>query len=202
MRSRTNCDRVFAVILAAGAATRFGSCKQLADFSGEPLVRRATRTAAEICGNRSVLVTGHRWRDVQVASRPSPGCFVINDAYECGLGSSLALGVTAVRHTAEAVLVLLADQPLVTVGHLRMLLAGWRGDPGVIVASEYAGAAGVPALFPATCFDRLCALRGDSGAQSLLRDPGYQVRTIRFADAAMDVDTPADLVSAERNAHS
>jgi len=193
---------VWAVLLAAGAATRFGGNKQLAEFRGEPLARHAMRLATEVCGNRIILVTGHEWRAVNAACQPNPGFFVVNDAYAKGLGTSLALGVRAVPHTAGAVLVLLADQPLVTVRHLRTLVDTWTGDEQEIVASAYANTAGVPALFAAGCFEQLRLLSGDSGARDLLHDARYSLRTLAFADAATDIDTTDDLLRIENNVRS
>lgn len=202
MPASANPNPVFAVLLAAGAATRFGANKQLAAFGDEPLVARAMRLANQACGDRAVLVTGHGWSDVRAACQSLPGFFVINDQYTRGIGSSLALGVRSVRHAAGAVLVLLADQPLLTVAHLRSLLSAWSGDDKEIVACAYAGTAGVPALFPAGCFDRLCALDGDTGAQSLLRDAEFTIRKIECAAAAIDIDTPADLVRSANSVHN
>ena len=195
-------DRVYAIVLAAGAATRFGSSKQLADFDGEPLARRASRIASDVFGDRSILVTGHAWNAVRIACQPYAGFFIVNDEYTRGLGSSLAHGIAAVRHAASAVMVLLADQPLITADHLRALLAAWSCDDREIIGSAYSDTAGVPALFPAGCFDRLGNLDGDAGARSLMRDPDYCLRKVEFPDAATDVDTPADLVRSLRNAHS
>jgi molybdenum cofactor cytidylyltransferase len=202
MPGSVNSDRVFAVLLAAGASTRFGASKQLAKYDGEPLVTRAMRLANQTCGDHTVLVTGHAWSNVRAACRSLPGFFVINEHYTQGIGSSLALSVRAVRHTARAVLVLLADQPLITPEHLRALLSAWSGDDKEIVASAYANTTGVPALFPAGCFDRLCALDGDVGAQSLLHDTDFVLRKIDCAAAATDIDTPADLPSSVNNVHS
>lgn len=202
MPDAPNSSQVWAVLLAAGGATRFGANKLLADFRGQPLARHAVRLATEVCGNRSILVTGHEWQAVTAACRPCPGFFIVNDAYTEGLGTSLALGIRTVQHAAGAVIVLLADQPLVTASHLRALIERWSGDDREIVASAYANTAGVPALFAAGCFDQLCSLQGDSGAQGLLQDAGCSLQTIEFADAATDIDTPDDLLRIENNVRS
>jgi CTP:molybdopterin cytidylyltransferase MocA len=202
MRNYAKHDSVIAVILAAGAATRFGGNKQLAEFDGEALAKRATRIAVEACGKRSLLVTGHAWNAVRIACQPFPGYFVVNDAYTRGMGWSLALAVAAIRHAASAILVILADQPLISAAHLRDLLEAWSGDDREIIASRYAGTVGVPALFPKGCFDRLCELDGDAGARSLLEDAEFTLRTIAFADAAVDIDSPADLVRSANSVRS
>ena len=202
MIETANGERVYAIVLAAGTSSRFGSSKQLAEWDGAALVRRATELAAGCCATRSLMVAGHDWQAVHAACRPLSGCFVVNDHYADGIGSSLALAVRAIRHTAAAVLVLLADQPLITAQHLEHLIASWSGDEFEIVASSYANTTGVPALFAAGSFEKLCSLSGDEGARSLLQDPKFHLREIAFADAATDIDSVADLARLARNARS
>jgi CTP:molybdopterin cytidylyltransferase MocA len=48
-------------------------------------------------------------------------------------------------------------------------------------------------LFPRSAFAALGELSGDQGAKALLQSPGFEVRSIPFEDAAIDIDTPADL---------
>jgi molybdenum cofactor cytidylyltransferase len=184
---------VFAVVLAAGGGSRFGGRKLLATWRGRPLVRHALEAAAAVCGARTLLVVGSDWREVCAACAPLPGFFLRNDEWQSGMGGSIALGVRAVREAAGAVLLLLADQPLVTAAHLETLVARWRAEPDTIVASGFAGVAGPPALFPAACFGELAALEGDRGARALLATPGRRVLRVPFEPAAVDIDRPEDL---------
>jgi len=197
-----NSSSIYAIVLAAGSATRFGSSKQLAEWNGEMLVRRTTAVAAKSCGTRTVLVTGHNWNAVYSACKPFSGCFVINEKHTAGIGTSLALAVRSIRHVASAVIVLLADQPKVSAEHVATLIEQWSGDEREIVASAYANTSGVPALFASASFEKLAALTGDQGARHLLDDPEFKVRHVDFEDAATDIDTVADLARLSRNAHS
>ncbi|MGH7128434.1 MAG: nucleotidyltransferase family protein [Planctomycetaceae bacterium] len=185
---------VFAVVLAAGAGSRFGAQKLVQEYRGAALVRRAMGLAEAACGERSVLVTGHAWKAVFDASGPLRGFLVLNNGYREGIASSIVSGVRAVRHVADAILLLLADQPLVTAAHLRTVLARWEASREVIVATAFSGTAGPPALLPAHYFDRLLALRGDRGARAIIAGAGARLRTVPFGPAAVDVDRPDDLV--------
>ncbi len=202
MIAAPNKHGIYAIVLAAGSATRFGSSKQLVEWNGEVLVRRAVTVATRSCGARSILVLGHDWNAVRIVCRPFAGCFVVNENHATGLGSSLALAVRSIRHAATAIIVLLADQPMVTADHVAALIEKWSGDEHEIVASAYAQTGGVPALFAKGSFEKLIALTGDQGARSLLRDPEFQVQHIRFEDAATDIDTVADLARTSRNVHN
>ena len=66
-----------------------------------------------------------------------------------------------------------------------------------IVASSYAGAKGVPAIFPRSVFPDLHALRGDKGARSLLAEPPCPVIALPFPGGELDIDLPADLAQLE-----
>ncbi len=190
---------VFALVLAAGESSRFGATKQLAEYDGATLVGRAVRLAEDVCGDRTILVVGSDWKRVLAACGPLRGFFVRNDNYKSGMASSIACGVNSVAHSADAVLLLMADQPLLTVEHLSALINEWLEAPNEIVISEYSGVKGPPVVFPAHCFDSLMKLEGDQGARSILTDTKYPVRALAFEAAAVDIDTPGDLAKVVRN---
>jgi len=183
---------VFAVVLAAGSASRYGSVKQLAEIDGVPLVHRANSVAAGVCGNRTVLVTGYEWQAVSAACAPMSGFLIVNESHADGLGTSIAAAVRSVRHIAQAIVVLLADQPMVTAEHVQALCDAWSGADDEIVATAFADTVGAPVLFPSGCFDELAMLRGDAGGRHLLSDDRFNVTKIMFEPAAIDVDTPDD----------
>ena len=183
---------MFAVVLAAGSATRFGRTKQLEFIEGTTLVARAVSTARDVCGPRNVLVTGHDSSDVVAAAGDGMGFFVVNERFEEGMGSSIAAGVSAVSHVADAILLMLADQPLITADHLNAMVGAW-GGPDDIVTTSFADTQGPPVLFPRSAFPRLRELSGDTGARSVVEDWQFSVKTIQFDDAAVDIDTAGDL---------
>ena len=189
----------FAIILAAGESKRFGSTKQLANFANETLVRRAVRLAETVCGDNTVLVVGNDWQRVLAACGAQRGIIVRNDEFASGMASSIANGVASVSESADAVLILLADQPLVTEEHLRSLINEWHKAPDAIVASEYSAVQGPPAIFPASCFGRLMKLEGDQGARAILKASDCPVTGIEFDDGAIDIDTPEDLAGLTKN---
>jgi molybdenum cofactor cytidylyltransferase len=196
MQEGTSTDRqpiVFAAVLAAGRSRRFGRSKLLEAVRGKPLVRHAAEIARMACGDRSILVTGHDSTAVTAAAGDAPQFVIVNDRHEEGIGGSIALAARAVAHAADALLIVFADQPLVTQRHVEALITAWSGAEDEIVASAFSGTVGPPVLFPRGAFETLGALSGDTGAKPLLEDRRFDVRTVPFEDAAVDIDTPADL---------
>jgi CTP:molybdopterin cytidylyltransferase MocA len=185
--------RLFAIVLAAGSSARFGSSKQLATYDGMPLVARAVRLAESICGPRSVLVAGHQWRPIVEVCRPLQGFFVNNIRYRSGMGSSIACGVRAVAGAADGVLLLLADQPLITASHLDQLVITWTRSPDEITATSFAETAGPPVIFPRGYFTALSVLQGDRGAREVLISAGSHVHAVTLEEAAADIDVPEDI---------
>jgi len=190
------------VVLAAGAASRFGSTKQLAEIDGVALVQKAHNVATQVCGHNTLLVIGHDWQAVRNTCQASDGFLLVNETHSSGLGSSIAQAVRSIQHVAGAIIVLLADQVLISSEHLQAMLAVWSGADDEIVATAYADTVGAPVLFPSGCFADLAVLEGDSGGRQLLSDDRFQVRKIVFEAAAVDIDTPDDLRQISRNARS
>lgn len=201
MTDATN-KTIFAVVLAAGSGTRFGATKQLAEFGGATLVKRVVDVVTGCTGNQTVVAVGHDWEAVSTVIQPFDGFLVLNDRYANGIGSTLSLAIRTIRHAADAVIVVLADQPLITTGHLDALRASWSGADNEIVATAFDDVVGPPALFGRACFDELAALQGDTGARALLEDRRFAVKEVYCADAAIDIDEPTDISRLQRNARS
>ena len=186
-------QNIFAVVLAAGRSRRFGATKMLQMHRGETMVCRAGRLAREIAGDNSLLVVGHDAQNVIDATNRQLQFLVVNSRYTDGIGTSIAAAARSLPNTARGMLIVLADQPLITTQHLQALLAAWTGGENEIVATAFAGVQGPPVFFPRGAFADLASLSGDSGARALLGDPKYDVSTVWFDDAAIDIDTPDDL---------
>lgn len=189
----SNPSSLYAILLAAGSATRFGATKQLAVLEKESLAKRAVKNAEAICDANTVTVLGHDATAVWQAMMPLRGFMVINEQHLEGIGKSIARGIGALPDTAAAALILLVDQPMVSATHLQQLIDEWQQAPDKIIASAYAKTLGPPAIFPRSYFDRLQELGGDKGARDLLRAEADNVLAVACAAAAQDIDTQDDL---------
>lgn len=188
-------SRIACLIMAAGAGSRFGAIKQLALVEGVPLIRRALSTAMSVFAEDTFVVAGAHGREVRETLRPAlPETHLIDSPeWRQGLGASIAAGVRHLtgEHDYDAVLIMLGDQAALKQQDLGALADRFTGSH--IVAAQYHGRRGVPALFPARCFDALTALSGDSGAKHLLNDTAEDIVAVDMPRAAIDIDTPADL---------
>lgn len=185
--------RIFAVVLGAGQSRRFDENKLLTEFEGDSLVHRAVVAARQAVGANVLLVAGRGARDVIDTCGNDVRYIAVNDRFEQGIGTSIACAARSLQHVAEALLVTLADQPLVTATHLRAIIDAWSGDERAIVATAFSGAKGPPVLLPASTFPELLGLKADSGARHLFADPSYELTTVWLDAAGVDIDTRGDL---------
>ena len=191
--------RIRACVLAAGLSSRFGATKLVRKVRGRPLVQHALEAAQETCRGQVTLVVGHDAEAIQTAAAGLFDSVVTNEQYQDGIGSSIATGIRACRNSADAILVILGDQPLVTGEHLANIIAAWTGSESEIIATLFNDVSCPPILFPRGAFDALSALSGDLGAREVLKDELFEVRTVEFSPAQYDVDTPEDLQRIDRD---
>lgn len=198
VRNSKAADRLYAIVLAAGASSRFGSPKQLVRIGGRPLLHTVVTRAAEVTGNALIVVLGSGAAELAPLLKHSPGSVVVNRHWREGLASSIRTGVLRLPPTCSGVLLLLADQAAVTTDDLKRLAGTWRRRPQCIAAALYAGTAGAPAIFPRSTFTELAALRGDMGARTILRRSADRVVRVPMPAAELDLDTPEDLLTLEQ----
>jgi len=183
-----------AIVLAAGASTRFGSPKQLVRVDGRPLMHAVVSRAVEVAGHSVTVVLGAHAAELAPLLRHTPATVVINRDWSEGMGSSIRAGMSRIPGACNGVLLLLADQAAVTAEDLKRLAGTWRRQPDYIVAAQYGATLGAPAIFPASAFRDLGELRGDRGAQALFRRNPDRVVRVPMESASLDIDTPEDLL--------
>lgn len=190
-------DGLHAIVLAAGASTRFGSAKQLVRIAGRPMLHATVTRAVEVAGNAVIVVLGARAEELAPLLSHSPASIVINRDWREGLASSIRAGVARLPAACSGAMLLLADQAAVTAEDLRRLAGAWRRQTTYVAAAVYGSTVGVPAIFPRATFPDLLQLRGDQGARALIqRNPDRVVR-VPMESAGVDIDTPEDLLAIE-----
>ncbi len=186
---------LWTVVLAAGGSKRFGGFKQMLEWEGESLLRRAVRIGTGLCADRVVVVHGPKPTKCQRELSGFDIRHVTNESWESGMALSLKTGLRALPADCTGVLVLLCDQPLLRQDRVAHLMELWQHQPDRIVASAYAGAHGVPAIFPRRIFAELLKLTGDRGARAVIDAHPEDVLEVDMPEAAVDIDTQDDYAS-------
>jgi probable selenium-dependent hydroxylase accessory protein YqeC len=195
------------VVLAAGAATRMGGSKVLAQVGAGTMLERVVGVACGAAGAGEVVVVVREQDEAQVrgllarwtdGGDPPVVRVEVNHHPEKGMASSLALAVGSVA--CGDLLVMLADQPFAGPATVTRLLEARARSPRAAAAALASGADwGPPVLIGRSLVPRLISLEGDKGARDLLRRfLGRLVLVNAQDEEAMDVDTPDDLESARR----
>lgn len=181
------------LLLAAGAARRFGADKLAAPLAGgEPLVlRAAARMAAAV--DRLLVVVNTTSSDSARLLRVAGFAVVPCPEANLGMAHSLACGVRASRDSSAWVIGL-ADMPLLETRTIAQLIARFAATDCIVVP-RHGGRDGHPVVFPARHAEALLALEGDRGARALLDAHAAEVSYVEVDDPGVliDVDTPGDL---------
>jgi molybdenum cofactor cytidylyltransferase len=190
-------NHVAVAVLAAGRGIRFGGDvpKPLLELGGRPLLAHALM-AATTSGAALVLCVVS---DDRVAAAVPGGVEVVrNDAPERGIASSLHAAVRALgpRSDIDAVVVGLADQPLVGADAYRRLATAFEHGAPLAVAT-YGGGRGNPVLIARALWSEALELAGDEGARVLVRRHGAVEVPCDGTGEPTDVDTPEDLAALE-----
>lgn len=188
--------RIGLVLLAAGAARRYGGGKLLAPWGGDCLLVRALRAALESGCRPLAVVLGADWERVRAVLPGGDYRVVHNRAWAEGMAASMRAGVAvlaASRPFPEALIIALADQPLLQAAHYRQLARTFADTRAPAVAARYGGGFGPPVLFRHDLYCKLLRLAGDGGGRGLIHALGEHVAWVDLPEAGADVDTPDDL---------
>ena len=187
-------SRLGIVILAAGEARRFGACKQLAIFQSKPLLQHVLDAALPLPHKRLVIITGKYDQEIKKALNNgllSDAELAYNPNWPEGMSSSIRLGCQLLGSDCDQILVLLADQILVSTSELSTLIDGT--DSTGIACAGFSETVGPPALFGKAFYPALLSLDAENGAKRILIKPENRVRVVPMASAGCDIDTAEDL---------
>jgi len=186
-----------AILLAAGPSTRLGQPKQLVEYGGEPLVRRAARLLQCLEPGYVTVVCGHESQRVKAALDGLPVTAVDCRNWSQGMGASINAGARSMPQGADGVLVMVCDQWRMSEVDLQQLKARWLSDISrIVVASwkeETAYVSGPPVIFPRSVVPELKSMQENRGARQLVDRYMDIVEFVELENAAFDLDRPVDL---------
>ena len=198
---------VGAVLLAAGSGSRLGGRpKSLLELGGVPLIRRQLIALSGAGVDELVVVLGHHADAIEAAVRDFPITLARNPSPDDGQASSVRIGLQALSGKLDAVIVALADQPLVNSQDISALIGAFkqRGEAAMVVP-RVAGEPGNPVMFEAALRDEWLA--GDVNMACRRWREAHPERVHWFdtenSRYRVDIDTPDDLLRfTERTGHS
>ena len=186
-------DELAVVILAAGGSTRFGGLKQLLEYKGMSLLRRAVETAIGLVEPEQIyVILGPKELKMQRELTKTSVNIISNTNWESGVASSIKAGLRALPTKYTGMLALLCDQPLITTQHLQQLSTQWEKNQDKIIASYHMDICTEPAIIPRKFFQEISKLYKDQGITKLIEIQREAVTNVSLPEAAMNVDTQED----------
>lgn len=192
-----------AVLLAGGSGTRMGTRpKCLLELDGVPLILRQLQALADVGIERIVVVTGHHAERIEPLLDGLAITRVRNPRPDEGQTSSQRLGLAALSGPLDAVLVALADQPLIDAPDIRALLDAWaQRPPGMdVVYPRVSGERGNPVIFDPAVRDAILAGGPEFGCRQWQAAHPEAVMPFPTDNRhyCVDLDTPEDLAQFTR----
>lgn len=193
--------RTAAIVLGAGASSRFGSQKLLAPLAGRPVLQHVLDTLAAAGLADVVVVLGDAAAAIEEGIAWRSERRVVNPRPQDGLSSSLRAGLDVIAElipAPEAALIVLGDQPRLRPGVVQTVLQAAEADPSrPLVRARYADdGAPNPVLVRRASWALAAGLSGDRGLGPLLAERPGLVLAVDADGANPDIDTPADLLAA------
>jgi CTP:molybdopterin cytidylyltransferase MocA len=192
--------RVGAVLLAAGEGRRMGGvAKPLIRLQGVPLIKRHLIALSGAGVDEVVVVTGFERDAVEEQVQDFPVTLAHNASYAQGQQGSVRTGLAALNGKFDAVLVVLADQPLISAGDLTELIAAYKKSPkregGQVLVPVVNGQRGNPIVLDAEALTRILASDANLACRRFIETHPDLVLVHETANARFvtDLDTPEDV---------
>ena len=163
---------IAAIVPAAGMSTRMGRNKLLLAFKGKPLIAQAVDTLLQSEVDEVVVVIGHEADKVKAELQGRQVTIVENPNYGQGMSTSIRVGLGAVSSGTTAIMIYLADQPLLEaqdVNRLTRAFAEARERNKSIVVPFFRGQRGNPVILDASYKEAILDVVGEAGCKRVIK---------------------------------
>ena len=200
---RKNSDRVAGIILAAGAAKRYGSCKQVTTIGGKPLLTWVIDAALKSRLTAVYIVMDFRQEEIRDfwAKLPrNPNLIPVDTSSQAKeMSASMKIGLAAAgsgNHTAA--MFLLGDQPFIETEFINRMLTGCAETDRKICVASCNGRYRNPVIFHRRFWPELMGIDGDVGGRRVILANPEQVTRVECTNQKLflDIDTPEDIKKA------
>lgn len=181
------------LILAAGESSRMGEhTKQILPWQDTTLLGNAVDQANASIAENTYVILGAKEEVIKTEVNLESSTIIQNTNWEKGLGSSIAAGINFVASKEighDAMLIMLADQPLIDTNYLNKMMGNWIGNPSKIITTQYKDRSGVPAIFGKKFFVELQGLHKDFGAKDIIANHSEDVLALNPDGKEIDIDS-------------
>jgi molybdenum cofactor cytidylyltransferase len=162
--------RVTAVVLAAGESKRMGRSKQLLPWGDTTVLGQIIRNLQRSAVNEIIVVSGSNAGAIEAEAAQHGIETIRNEFYASGgMISSLQTALRQLPDNRAAVLVMLADQPMVESTTIDALLLAYWEYRGELLAPVFSGKRGNPVLFGRSYIRELLALADRRAPREIIR---------------------------------
>jgi molybdenum cofactor cytidylyltransferase len=185
---------VSAILLAAGESRRMKSFKPLLPFAGKTFIECCADNLLASRAAEIVVVTGHRHQDIcrQIGNRPVR--IVYNPDYQQGMSTSIKRGLAVISNSAQAVMIALADQPLITSAIFNQLIEAYESTRPLLVIPIHGARRGHPIIIDLRLKDEVIAMDPAQGLRQVVHAHESDVAYVESASDSVliDFDYPED----------
>jgi len=188
---------IAAIVPAAGMSTRMGRNKLLLAFEGKPLIAQAVDTLLESEVDEIIVVLGHEADAVKEKLQGKQVTVVENPSYRQGMSTSIRAGLGAVSSGTTAIMIYLADQPLLEaqeVNRLIRALVEARKQGKSIVVPFFHGQRGNPVILDSSHKEAILEVVGEVGCKRVIKRNPDKVLVVEMETdhVVRDVDSIED----------
>jgi molybdenum cofactor cytidylyltransferase len=188
-----NKQNIAILILAAGNSTRMGErVKQILPWKSTTLLGNAVQQANATIADTCYVILGAYEEVIKAHVNLNEVITIQNTNWKNGLGNSITAGMDhfATKSLSySAVLIILADQPLIDSNYLNKMIGNWRANPSKIITTQYEKRSGVPAIFGKEHFEQLSNLNKDFGAKDIIASHKDVILALDPEGKEVDVDS-------------
>lgn len=185
---------VSAIVLAAGESKRMGIPKLLLPFRGSTMMEQSVSNLLNSRVNEIIVVVGFSAEEHEEKIAKKPVKIVVNPLYEHGMSTSIRAGLDVIHEKTKAVMIALADQPLIGTKTINRLIREFQKHGKGIAVPVYQGKRGHPVIFSIEYKEELMRLEGDIGGRQIIDEHQEDVLEIpvNSDNVNIDIDTLDD----------
>ena len=187
-KNRMKSIMVSAILLAAGESKRMGKPKQLMPWGKTTIVEQAIDNLLNSKVSEVIVVLGYRAEEIieKVATKSIK--IAVNPTYHRGMSTSIITGLHLIDDRAKAIMLALADQPLIDSQIINRLIDEFCDHNKGIAIPTYQNKRGHPVIFAIKYKEELLGLQGDIGGRQIIKEHPDDILEVAVASPSINID--------------